>query len=194
MTTLRKLISEIDFNNKNVQDTPSWEQLSNLFNIFDLYWSEDERLKCYFIKKWYCTDSYVGLRAYFLDGEFVAISNQTGRKSCEDFTFTSLESSKKVRDYLLSLVDGENKINVDLLDDNVLDGEMPDTYKIEFNTQILHKTALLNGERVEIVKRSYRWDSHSKNNEKYFHTVEIKKADGKKVEVHVNELDFEYNV
>jgi hypothetical protein len=88
-TTLRKLISEIDFNKSSVQDTPNWEDLSKIFNL-ELYWSEDTRLKCYFIKKWYCTDSFVGLRAYFLDDEFVATSYQQGRKFNEDFTFVSI--------------------------------------------------------------------------------------------------------
>ena len=187
-TTLRKLISEIDFNKQSVQNTPNWEDLSNIFNIYDLYWSDDTRLKCYFIKKWYCTDSYVGLRAYFLDDEFVATSYQQGRKFNEDFTFVSKEKAEKVRNYLISLIEPEG-IDVEIFKEE-LDEEIPSTYKIVYNSQILHKTALYNGERVDIIKTTYDW----REIDKYFHTVEIKDKNNKKFEVHVNELDFEYNV
>jgi len=189
-TTLRKLISEIDFNKSSVQDTPNWEDLSEIFNL-ELYWSEDTRLKCYFIKKWYCTDSYVGLRAYFLVDEFVATSYQQGRKFDEDFTFVSKEIAEKLRNYLISLLEPEEEVfNFDVFKDKDLDEEIPSTYKIEYNSQILHKTALYNGERVDIVKTRYDWEEK----DKYFHTVEIKDKNNKKFEVHVNELDFEYNV
>jgi hypothetical protein len=187
-TTLRKLISEIDFNKSSVQSTPNWEDLSKIFNL-ELYWSEDTRLKCYFIKKWLCTDSFVGFRAYFLDDEFVAISYQEGRKFDEEFDFVSKKLAEKVRNYLISLLEPEG-INVGLIGSNVLDEEIPSTYKIKYNSQILHKTALYNGERVDIVKTIYDWEEK----DKYFHTVEIKDKNNKKFEVHVNELDFEYNV
>ena len=189
-TTLRKLISEIDFNNKFIQDTPNWEELSDIFGINNLYYSEDERLKVYFIKKWYCTDSYVGLRAYFLNGVFVATSYQSGRKSSEDFCFVSKALALDLKNYLFEIsIKEEIEPNYDIIDDSDLDEEIPNTYKIEYNTQILHKTALLNGERVEILKTSYNWGDN-----RYFHTVEIKNAKGNKQEIDCRELDFEYNV
>jgi hypothetical protein len=190
-TTLRQLISQINFDDKSVQGTPNWETLANIFNIFDLYYSDDERLKCYFIKKWYCTDSYVGMRAYFLDGNLVAISSQIGRKMDEEFHFMSDEYAKIVKTYLQSLVEPIEDIkNYDIINENSLDEEIPETFKIQYNTQILHKTALLNGERVEIIKSRYSWD----DKENYFHTIKIKKYDGTTIEIDCRELDFEYNV
>ncbi len=50
----------------------------------------------------YCTDTLVGEKAYFLDGELVAISKQFGRKYKEEFSWVSKEARKVVRDYLLS--------------------------------------------------------------------------------------------
>jgi hypothetical protein len=44
------LASKIDFNNKNIQSSCSWEKLVKLFNISDFYYNDDKRLKCYFIK------------------------------------------------------------------------------------------------------------------------------------------------
>jgi len=187
-TTLLKLISEIDFKNKSMFSDVDWTELSNLFGIYNLDYSNDERLKAYFIRTWYCTDSYVGLRAYFLDGEFVAISFQSGRKANEDFDFASEFVAKKVKDYLLSLVEKENGIKVSVLSDKELNDEIPNTYKIEYNSQIRHATALLNEEKVSIIKKYYNQSTVN-----YFHTVEIQISDGKKHEIDCRELDFEYN-
>lgn len=187
-TTLRNLISEIDFNNEILHSQVDWEELSSVFNIYNLSWSDDTRLKAYYIKTWYCTDSWVGIRAYFLDDEFVAISYQSGRKSNEDFGFVSNELALKTKVYLQSLVE-EDEFKIDILE--CLDAEIPNTYKIEYNSQILHKSALLQGEKVEIVKTNYESEGiHSPN---YFHTVEVKLPNGDKKEVSCKELDFKFN-
>ena len=190
-TTLRKLISEIDLTNKDIQNTPDFSRLGNIFNIYDLHYSNDTRLKSYFIRKWYCTDSYVGLKAYFLDGEFIATSWQSGRKMDEEFTFVSKEKALKLKIYLESLVEEDSGVGlIDLFEEKDLDEEIPNTFKIEYNSQILHKTGLLKGERVEILKKHYSWE----DKENYFHTVKIKKQDGIIEEIDCRELDFEYNV
>lgn len=144
----------------------------------------------FFIKKWYCTDSYVGIRAYFLDDEFLAISNQIGRKMDEDFSFVSESLANKLKIYLESLVFQENQFKLDIIDENFLDEEIPSTYKIEYNSQILHKEGFLNGEKVKIIKSVYPWTD--KNN--YFHTVQIELPNGKKQKIDCRELDFEYNI
>ena len=186
-TTFRKLISEIDKNNPY---SPSWGDLANEFNIYNLDWSEDQRLKYYFIKKWYCTDTYVGIRAYFLDDEFVAISTQSGRKMDEDFSFVSKELANKLKIYLRSLVEEvDEDIHLDVIEEDFMDKEIPPTFKIEYNSQILHKEGYLNGEKVRIIKSNYSWD----DKDKYFHTVEIKLPNGKKQEIDCRKLDFEYN-
>lgn len=187
-TTLKKLISEIDFKNKALQDDVNWDDLSNCFNIYDLSWSNDERLKCYFIKTWYCTDSYVGIRAYFLDDKFVAVSAQNGRKSSEDFEFVSMDVAKEVRDYLLSLVEKEDGLKIQLLTEDELNQEIPDTYKIQYNSQIRHASALFNGEIVSIIKKPFNIDTDN-----HFHIVEIQKENGDKQKIDCRLLDFRYN-
>ena len=184
-TTLRKLISEI--NESNITN-PNWETLTNIFNINNLYWSDDPRLKCYFIKKWCCTDTYVGIRAYFLDSEFIGYSSQYGRKCNEDFLFVSKELAEKLRNYLQNLA-GEIECDYELIDENELDKDIPDTFKINYNSQILNKEAILNGELVEIIKSVYPWE----DKERYFHTVKVKLPSGKNIEVDCRDLDFEYN-
>lgn len=133
-TTLKKLISEIDFNNKDVQTTPSWEVLANVLDIVDFYWSSDDRLKCYFIQRWLCTDTEVGTRAYFLDGEFVALSNQTARKSDETFTFASEKAAAKVKEYITFLANEERSHKI-VLQESDLEEECEDTFTIDFSSQ-----------------------------------------------------------
>lgn len=188
MTTLRKLVSEIDFNNEKLKTYPSWESLSNQLNISDLYWSNDTRLTCYFIKLHYCTDTVVGTRAYFLDNELVCISTQAARKSSELFSFVSEEIAFKVRDYLLSLTE-PNGFKIDIIEG--FDQEIPDTYNIYYNTQILHKTALLDGEPVEIIKTNF--ENEGFNSPNYFHSVLIRNENGEDKIVDCRILDFKYN-
>jgi hypothetical protein len=189
MTTLKKLISEIDFNNEKLKSDPNWGDLSRCFNINELGWSDDIRLTCHYIKVHYCTDSWVGIKAYFLDNRFVAISEQLGRKHNEEFSFVSDEEAKNVRNYLLSLQEEIDRDNFDLLCD--IDDEIPDTYKIEYNTQILHKSALLTGEKVKILKTNF--ESEGIESKNYFHSVEIEHENGKKEIVDCRDLDFQYN-
>jgi hypothetical protein len=188
MTTFRKLIGEIDFNNTKLKITPDWEGLGRVFDLFNFIDSDDERLTAYFIKVHYCTDSYVGIRAYFLDGEFVALSHQVGRKYHEDFGFVSQEIAIKVKDYLRSLIN-DDATEYELLEG--LDAEIKDTYKIEYNSQIMHKTALFDGESVEIIKTNY--DSEGIDSPDYFHSVLIKKPNGVEEKVDCRDLEFKFN-
>jgi len=183
-TTLRKLASEINFEDKKIQSYVDWEELARIFDISDLDWSEDKRLQAYHMRTWYCTDSYVGWRAYFLDGELVAFSSQMGRKFDEDFEFISKESALKVRDYLHSLVQESEQFDRFSIVTG-LDEEIDDTYKIDFNSQILQSKALLDGEEVEIIKERYDY--------KDMHSVKIKNSAGKEKTVNCRELDFKYN-
>ena len=189
MTTLRKLISEIDFNNERLKSDPNWRDLSRYFNINEIDWSDDIRLASYYIKVHYCTDSYVGIKAYFLDNRFVAISEQIGRKYDEEFSFVTDEEAKNVRDYLLSLLKNSYPDNFDLIDG--MDDEISDTYKIEYNTQILHKSASLKGEKIKILKKNFEEEGISSKN--YFRSVEIEHENGNKEIVDCRDLDFQYN-
>ena len=105
MTTVREIINSINFDDKSIQTSPDCEKLSSQFGIYNLYWSEDTRLKAYHVKTWLCTDTWVGWVAYFLDSEFVCLSTQNARKSDTEFEFVSKEAHSKLRDYLFSLVD-----------------------------------------------------------------------------------------
>jgi len=183
--TLKEAIDKIDKTNPKNEDSPSWGELFyEVFKTHDSFWSDDTRLKSYWVKVWYCTDSYVGIKAYFLDEELVCISDKVARKDSEDFEFVSKETFKKVKEYLKSLIqETEEEDCICLID---FEQEMGENYTVSYNTQILHKNALYKGEIVEIIKTYFGF-----NTPDYFHSVEIK-YQGEIIKVNVNELYFPY--
>ena len=100
---LLEIIENLDKSEKNRNHIYS-EHFIDEFNLswYDL--KEDTRLTSYYILNWYCTDTYVGLAAYFLDDEFVCIGYQEGRKCDEKFEFVSEELATKVGEYVKSLI------------------------------------------------------------------------------------------
>jgi hypothetical protein len=191
-TTLGKILSEIILNDNKLKTTPAWGDLASEFKLWDLHWSDDQRLKCYFISVECQTDTWVGTKAYFLDHEFVAISYQESRKSFEDFDFFSKERAMKVKQYLESLLESENVIEnlTYISQDDFLLEEIEDTYRIEYSSHIIHKSAIYTHEtqgelNVKIIK--------TYNDMKHLHEVIIELPNGEQKEVDCRDLKFKYN-
>lgn len=183
---LKELIESIDKTQKGIEAEPSWYELSLLFDIYGLSWSEDTRLKCYWLKCWKCTDTWVGWRVYFLDDEFVCCSSQMSRKSDENFEFKDNNSAIKIKDYLRSLMDYNNGIEVDLWDENQ---EIGEDYAVEYSGGLLstfHKKAVheITKQEVEIIAAA---DNHVN-----FHKVIIKLPSGEEKEADSRQLRFKY--
>ena len=179
-----EIIKNLDRTNKDlVENSPNWPDISNVLGV-QLDWSEDKRLKSYYVAPHYCTDSYVGMRAYFLDDEFIAISNQEGRKCDEYFEFVSKEVMVKTRNYLLSLIE-PNYFDPPLID---TEKDIGSTYDVEYSSQLLlqfHRFAIYKstGEKVEIIGAT---NDYSKN------LIKIKFEDGRTKIDNVRNLGFEY--
>lgn len=183
---LKELIESIDKTQKEIETEPSWESISSLFGIYDLGWSEDIRLKCYWLKCWQCTDTWVGWRAYFLDGEFICCSSKMARKSSESFEFKDDKSAVKLKDYLRSLVDYNDPIEVELWNE---DEEVGDYYNVEYSAGLIstfHKKAIhaTTKEEVEVIAAA---DSYVD-----FHKVIIKFPSGEEKEEDNRNLLFNY--
>lgn len=120
------------------------------FDIYDYeYTKEAKRLSYNFPIKWYCTDSYVGMRIYYLDEEPVCVSYQSGRKSDESFKWLSKEAFEKTRDFLYSLIQREELFH--LIDENEkVDDE---GFSVFFYSQLLSKEGYVNGNKVYIVDK-----------------------------------------
>lgn len=62
-----EIANRIDKSEKN-EDWISTEDIGNELEM-SVPHVEQDRLKCYWIANWYCTDTWVGLRMYFLDDQ-----------------------------------------------------------------------------------------------------------------------------
>lgn len=180
---LKELIARIDKSpdNKNEVDISRFGE--RVFDCHDMpfNWIEQDRLVSYWVSCWYCTDTWVGEKAYFLDDEFVALSTQLARKSDCTFSWVSKEACDKVKAYVRSFAE-QSTPNISILD---MDTDFGEGYKISYNSQILsHLKATLDGQPVKIVRSKERsYDD--------LHSVEIK-IGKEKQEIDVDELLFSY--
>lgn len=110
-------------------------------DYFDTYVKSD-RLKMYGIAEWYCTDSYVGTCAIFLDDELIAITYQEGRKCDTYYHFLSEPLCKKFLDFLKELRDKfkseKDLINkMDILDLKTFEFLKDGYFQVDYVDQIL---------------------------------------------------------
>ena len=152
--TIRDIAKKIDKSREN-EDYVVLERVAESLEINNFYYYGDEqkRLRAYWIGYWLCTDSWVGWRMYFFDGQFVAISEQKGRKCSEDFEWVSRDAAEKVRRFLLDLISAD-ELGVDLCN---LDEDLGDSYKIAFPNQVLNwDKARYKGQPIELVRKEPR--------------------------------------
>lgn len=165
-----------------------WIEIMRLGEEFevDVSYVEQDRLKCYWVGKWRCTDSDVGYRMYFLDDQPVGYSEQLGRKSYEKFRWFSIDCANKVKEHLLTLSGHKDELNINIMDINE---EVGESFKIEFNEQIQSNDRItLNNEKVEILERI--------KNEPYGIDTELKirLSTGEEKYVNIRDLDFGYHI
>ena len=187
MATLKQLIEKASQLPK--QEYGLWdENLLSAVGLDTYYHNYDDpvNLTINHLKQWYCTDTWVGINVIYLNNSPVAITNQTARKSDVGIYFLSEADKNLVKDYLLSLYSGQQDYSEYLTEDD-LNEDMGDYFKIEYASEVLYKTAWLNGEQVEITQKP-----RNLNDNINFHTVAIKHKDGVEEWVDVRELDFEY--
>lgn len=77
----------------------------------------DERLSCYWVENWLCTDTTVGTLAYFFDDTFVCITHQEARKAMTDYSWVSKTEYDLVKNFFLSLLDEDDINLLDLEED-----------------------------------------------------------------------------
>ena len=187
MATLKQLIEKASQLPK--QEYNLWgEDLLSAVGLDIYYHNYDDpvNLTTNHLKQWYCTDTWVGIDVIYLNNNPVAVTNQVGRKMDVNIYFLSEEAKNSVKDYLISLYNNQQDC-ADYLTEDDLNEEMGDYFKIEYSSQVLYKTAWLNGEQVEITQKP-----RNLNNKINLHTVAIKHKDGVEKWIDVRELDFEY--
>ena len=125
--------------------------IAEAVGVYESVEDDAGRLVYYWVKTWYCTDAWVGVKAYYLDNVLVAVSEQDGRKCEEEFKWVSQEAFLKVKAHIESLVIKENEDEVPLLD---VEEDFPDGYRVDFRNQLLepiHKHVLFENRVAKVV-------------------------------------------
>jgi hypothetical protein len=187
---IREIIEKIDKSRKN-QSSIDIEELSRELGINyhgDFYddTKEGARLKSYYMGYWYCTDSYVGYRAYFLDDVVVSISYQEGRKCDKEYFWVSIETATSVKQFIESLT--TPCVNVGILD---IDEDCGEGFSINYGSQLLTDTLIekVTGEKVTVVEKWKNYDSIED-----WKNVVIKRTNGSLEKVCLSTLLVPFNI
>ena len=150
---IRDLIKVVDRSEKN-STSADIDDFCRELNLNEYPgWNKefDDKLKGYWLVKWLCTDTWVGITVFYLDDEPVAVSSQTARKSPEELEFVSIETATKVRKFILECL-GEAEFTPSLVD---LDEETDPYYTVSYSNQLLVDEGLYNGRKVKVVRKCY---------------------------------------
>lgn len=173
-----------DKRNEDYADIDDFSRAANA----DVYigWSDtwNERVKGYWFVRWLCTDTWVGRRVYFLDGEPLAVSYQSARKSDEYIQFVSEEMADKCRKFLYEL-HGEGEPSYDLCD---MDEEFEDHYSFDLSDYFLEDRGIVDGQDVFIVKRC-AWPEDETRRWVSEHSI-VRFPDGEEKMVNADEISF----
>lgn len=185
---LNAIIKKINKSNDNEEWVDlyriSQELNINLYDYDDVNHDQTE-LKSYWMGRWYCTDTYVGFKIYFLEDKPVAISHQYARKSDEEFEWFNEEDATKVKDYILSLAKN-NELSINIVDINK---EVGEGFKINFNSQIIDKDNIsYNGQKVKI-KEYIKESPYGIDRD-----LIIEFENGKTERVNINNLTFGFRI
>lgn len=181
---LKELIERVDRSERNT-DTADVEEFASMFNI-SMSWERKfgERVKKHWIYNWMCTDTWVGLAAYYMDGEPVAVSFQSARKNSENIEFISKEAGYKVRDFIVSLMEPEEAPSFAVAD---LEEEVGAGYTVSYGEQLLRREAKYQEHDVKVV---HTYDTHEDH--EMWSKVDVQLPDGDIRTVHLNDLCFPF--
>jgi hypothetical protein len=184
---LREAIEKIDKSTKN----ETWVDFSEIcqeLNLEEGYISDESvfgSFECYWLKPWYCTDTWVGVSVVFLKNEPVAIRFQECRKCSTDYFWISLEARQNTLQECMRII--ELLRNQDETDDFIdLNEEFDEFYSLEYNTQPLEKIGFYKGEQITFLGPQ----TNEYKEEGYFHGAKIMRESGQTEFVDVREIKF----
>lgn len=154
------------------------------------YEDYDEDLKkiCYhYVRTRYCTDTVVGVKIFFFNGEAFGLSNQVARKSEEEFFI--LEGKEDVFKEVLAFLETFKKIDSQVASVISQSIDIPSFYTLEFEGYLTNyhyeKGAYYKNRKVSIIRKRYSDILNRK--------VTIKDQDQVK-EVDISSLKFRINI
>lgn len=188
---LKDIIKQVSKSKEFESEVWNITEMFNLNLSFDTFDKQD-RLKAYFIGNWYCTDSRVGFRVYFMDDEPVAVSSQMGRKCDEDFEWVSKEAFLKVFHFILSFKLEENHA-FKLID---MEEDIDPYYTVSYHTQLFEyhkKIPVYKGETVKIIE-FHPGQIYNKRGQYEPSLVKIQDKNKKEKWVNLENLKFPFNL
>ena len=184
---LKEVINKVDKDKKNQQDIDVYDLEGLLYSEFSISLSLDynkanTRVTAYWLAYWYCTDTWVGFRVYFLDDKVLAVSYQKGREWDEVFTFVSKELKDEFKEYILSLVkvDEIEEIEESYLN---LEQDMENGISVSFASQLMGTHVFYKNELCKIV---YPKGIH-KNGKEYNKIYTSKLSESEKIKIELSD-------
>ena len=102
---------------------------------FDLYSNVDydmfsKRMSYAWLVQWTCTDTCVGIQAYYLDSELVAVYTQIARRANEYVFWVDQSAFEKTRDFFHSVQTDNLSFNTidEVITDEVIDSYIEKTF------------------------------------------------------------------
>jgi hypothetical protein len=110
------------------------------------------------ITAWLCTDTIVGCTAVYMDGELVAIREQTARKNYVEWQWRTRDAYFLVHRRVHDLMEPQSEVAIDTID---LDDEIGEpVYQLNYGSQVLfnglHSTAIYEGRQVKVLNATDR--------------------------------------
>jgi len=137
-------------------------------------YQENTKLACYPVHTWLCTDTHVGVYAYFLEDEFVALSTQEARKCDVEFEWASISAYNAVERYIRSLDEAENQKAHKLIAPNEeYDLLQPVNYSSQLLTNQLY--CVETKQKVTVIEK---WTSYKNEDMDKWHQVRVRYEDG----------------
>lgn len=149
-----------------------------------------KRLVSYWLTRWMCTDTMVGLRVIYFDGEPAGLYYQAARKSTVEISYLNKDVANEIRQFLLSLYQvPQPNFDIIKIDQQYDQGEY---YCLTYASQVVDKQAILlaSNEFVEVTKtRVFDEDGDYRMRQ-----VEVTMKDGTTQLVIVGDLGFKYRI
>lgn len=142
----------------------------------------EERVKSYWLIKWRCTDTWVGLQALFFDDELMGRIWQDARKSPVSIAFVSNESAHRLRDYMLTASPDNQYSLINPTD------ELDDTYGVEYGSQLLVDSGLYQGQPVTVVRESIVRGHRGHVDE--WSNIRVRTANGEEIKISLDDFDI----
>jgi hypothetical protein len=137
--------------NLNSQTFPFYdEEFLQEFGIHDYVNLHDNGFTEAYIKVWYCTDTWVGLKVILLNSEPICISSQNCRKGDMYYEWLNEEKFLRTKKFVESLIDEPDKINTTYAN---LEEDFDCCYSVAYTDQLMenfHSKAIHNDKNVTL--------------------------------------------